>query len=137
MDQFKFKSEEQRQSTQRVFDEALKHIRAQGQPSIRSKDNGLRPVCMYRNPEGLGCAFAPAIKHYSIKLDRGHSARDLLREHASSLHDWAKKANALACCFIQAAHDNAATLHYAAEFMPAFERRMRQVAKDWTLDYAA
>ena len=87
-----------------VFDEALKHIRKQGKPSIIK---GSLISCRYKNPEGLGCAFAPCIEKYDKKLE-GRRASHLVIFNQSHLYEWARNCDHMVVDHIQRAHDRAA-----------------------------
>ena len=116
---------EAKKATQRVFDEALKHIRKQGRPSVNQ--NG----CAYRSSIGLGCAFAPAIRTYH-KVMESQSARALLRHYALALHKWARRADPDICGQIQNAHDDSCN---SRDFMADFEAEMALIAKRYGLKY--
>jgi len=115
-------------ATQRVFDEALKHIRKQRRPSLDSHES-----CVYRGPHGLGCAFAPAIKSYDPDME-GDSAIRVLDSYNENLHPWAREADRDACNDIQLAHDRSPRYDDAI-FMENFELLMRETADTYGLVY--
>ena len=116
----------QREATQRVFGEALAHIREQGEPSINAGS-----VCMYKHPDGLGCAFSPAIMNYTPRMEF-KKASSLLRYRSDHLHEWARDAHPIACDYIQRAHDGNKDYH---DFLDKFEESMKNVAELWKLNY--
>ena len=124
-------TDERQEATQRVFDEALKHIRAQGQPSTVSPESS---ECMYRNPEGLGCAFAPAIETIMPDMEKKR-ASVVMSQWPECLHKWAKPAIASICDDIQNCHDEAAVAGTPQEFMDKFEYAMSCVAEANDLYY--
>ena len=122
-------------ATQRVFDEAWKHILKQGQPSFNLEEY----TCVYRNKitkrKILGCAFFPAIKRYSDELE-GRSAADLLEYSTGSLHDWARDCDTKAADDIQRAHDMPASdfdPEFPGEFIGQFKKNMTLVAHEYNL----
>ncbi len=115
-------------ANQRVFDEALKHIRKQGCSSVRKDSN----QCVYLNDKGLGCAFAPCIMDYSKDLEQT-LAGALLYNRPEVLHPWARDCSGEVAGDIQSAHDGASTT--PAEFMDGFESRMKEAARVHNLKY--
>lgn len=115
---------------QRFFDESLTHIRQQGKPSVNFLNEGLN-VCMYDGPDGLGCAFRPAIMTFDSEME-GESADEYPKEN---LHEWARDLPSSLVTEVQSAHDCSCRLKGKA-FVEAFERKMRQVASDFNRDNA-
>lgn len=138
-------------ASQQLFDAALDHIRKQGCPSVVNGE------CVYRcvrNGKMCGCAFAPAIQHYSETMEGQSAAEFYGRKHGyvdawgkkrcrnftmkkkfhRSLFDWAQPADSRLAQDIQQAHDKAAFINDA--FIPTFERNMRLVAKYYGLSYS-
>lgn len=111
---------------QRLFNEALAHIRKQGKPSI-DDDN----ACLYRSPEGLGCAFAPAIKHYDPDMEDS-TANHLLENHKEDLYDWVHDVDTNFALDLQNAHDCNSK---APNFMVEFENSMGYLVDKWGLEY--
>ena len=113
-------------ANQRVFDEALKHIREQGKPSFVIHEDR----CLYKSPEGLGCAFAPCIKTYLPEMENSY-ASDLLECYPDNIHEWAQDCNRALADHIQRAHDEAARSMKtnSRSFMDIFESNMQEVRK--------
>ena len=116
-------------SNQRLFDEALSHIRKQRCQSM------LNGACCYDNSEGLSCAFAPAI----IKPEPWFNSRMVVwfydqTERTNLLHEWARDATPLLGECIQRCHD-LWTTDEEKDFMEYFEEAMAQVATDFKLIY--
>ena len=119
-------------SNQRVFDEALAHIRKQRKASI---EPGTITRCRYREGD-LMCAFGPAIKDYSLFLE-GRSASWLMKLYKECLYDWAQGANSDVVDQIQSCHDCSAFENPDSSegFMLSFETSMQAVAKQHELVY--
>lgn len=124
--------EEIKRATQAVLNAAWIHIHAQGEPSVKvsSLDSGF--VCRYRNPKGLGCAFAPAIKDYNPEME-GTPAGVLLKCHPAQLHTWARACNTGIAGRIQQAHDEAA-VNFPETFLLTFQSRIQRIINDNHLD---
>lgn len=116
-----------KQANQAVFDAALKHIRKQGEPSMR---NG---KCAYRNDDGLGCAFSPSIERYHLELENLNSD-EVIRRFDNRLYSWAKDVDPALASMVQRAHDN--NYHHHDDFMARFEEYMRRIARAFGLNYS-
>lgn len=121
-------------SNQLLLDAALAHLRAQGRQARRVGS------CVYRTAEGLGCAFAPAIREYSPDME-GTIAGALLdpaNGFLGALHDWVRGADGLLANLIQSAHDNAASDTPAdlEQFLWDFENAMQRLSLRYGLEYS-
>lgn len=54
-----------KQELQDLFNRSVKHIRKQGKPSVTR----LGTSCLYRAPDGRGCAAAPFITAYDRRME--------------------------------------------------------------------
>ena len=117
-------------SNQRLFDEALSHIRKQRCQSM------LNGACCYDNSEGLSCAFAPAIKAPIEGWFNSKQAKWFYEETEQThlLHEWARDAKPLLAECIQRCHDSWGT-NEEKDFMEYFEEGMARVAARFGLTY--
>ncbi len=121
-----------KEANQAVFDAALKHIRAQGEPCLSSKVDGREHrQCMYRSPTGLQCAFGPCIENYDESIE-GDSARDIIDDENYRLYPWARDVNSDLAATVQSAHDRASD---SPDFMAKFESSMRYIAETFGVTY--
>ena len=119
-------------SKQKLFDEALTHIRKQG---CQSEING---VCQYDDGNGHSCAFAPAIKVKITPKINSKTASyfyDLKDDIHEYLHGWAINAGKQLAIEIQSCHDSFDEDNSAGQFLPYFEAEMMKVAERHDLIY--
>lgn len=120
---------------QQFFDEALSHIRQQGEPSVK-EDTGFgvsASFCVYNGPDGRRCAFGPAIMTFDPTME-GEAADSYPKDN---LHEWARDLSDALVSNVQSAHDIASRL-FGTKFLAAFERNMKAAAHDYNAvhDYA-
>lgn len=120
-------------ANQRLFDEALKHICKQGRKSAKDQWGGTN--CMYRSPEGLGCAFAPAIKNYISDCEGQDAGWFYQDDNIDYLHDWAKDADPELAATIQLCHDDLVLIEDEEEFVNKFKINMQRAAERYELQY--
>lgn len=118
-------------ASQAVLNAAWDHILEQGEPSM--SDNG-SDSCMYKNPKGLGCAFAPAIKDYRPTME-GSVAEDLLDSFSDYLHGWAQDCDTCFANAVQLCHDTPAQSIDAGflgpdKFIAEFRARVTELVYD-------
>jgi len=137
---------------QDVFDIALTHIRQQGKPSVALNEDGTMrelyedcPICLYRGDGGLQCAAAPLITKYDPQMDNHEYSSDI--SFSSIYADFGPDhfieglthplAN-FASRELQVAHDRSAKdqLSGRADFLEAYEERMRRIAEAHDLEYS-
>jgi hypothetical protein len=108
-------------NNQEIFDTVLNGIRIQKRPSVA--DFG----CVLRGPCGTKCAIGWLIpdEAYDSDMEGIGPYAAARRAGVDITPDFA---NAL-----QSAHDNSCV--YSKDFMDAFETRMKEVARDWNLEY--
>ena len=135
---------------QRVFDEALKLIRKQGEGSYTIEIESDEISCSY-DSNGKHCAFAPCLKldllHKTTSLMgmplKDKNATSLLTSHPKVIQEWAKNCSPNLAQDVQDAHDDAceSSRKYGededGDFMSDFEENMRGVAKEHGLQYSA
>ncbi len=119
------------QANQRLFDEALKHIRAQRKQALQG-DIAVG-MCVYRSADGLKCAFGPAIRDYNVDME-GSSASEIIHDWPDSLHEWAQPASGYLADRIQGAHDSQRGFT-GDRFVHMFEQGMKTIAEDYNLTY--
>ena len=130
---------------QELFDEALVHIRRQGSPSHQPGDAS---YCMYRGPEGKGCAAAIFISQYGAGMEALPWSHVVAR-YGDNLDPRAVQ-NEEFVNNIQKAHDDAASYaevrverdddadEYMVKdslFLDEFELGMQRLAEDYGLNY--
>jgi hypothetical protein len=123
---------------QRLFDKSLGHIRQQGGPCYDVNPRQGH-VCLYKGPNGRGCAAAPFIISYSKEME-GTSFMTLvqLKQFGGKL-DPEAASHPYFVDDLQRAHDSSVDFLSSnpdADFMDVYERRMREVAKIHRLSYA-
>lgn len=121
------------EANQKVFDDALAHIREQGCASYDPKGAG----CSYRTADGRSCAFAPQIAEYVPEMEGKNVIG--LRQRRIGLIDNLTEAGRL-CDIdvgyaVQDCHDAVAADIYKDEFLEKFEEKMRMVAERFDLEY--
>jgi len=117
---------------QKLFNMALKHICEQGKPSLQ---NG---SCVYRNPDGLQCAFGPAIKKNAYDPILENKCADvLINRFQSHLYKWVTEVEPDVASSVQLCHDAAAIESKKGEgdFLELFKKKMRQTAEIYELKY--
>ncbi len=121
-------------ANQRLLDEAWAHIIAQGHASVY-EDSDMRyedGVCRYDGGDGIGCAFAPAIKDYDPEMETV-SAADVIEQFPNKVHAWVRDVNKLFANEVQRAHDNAVIQTPREHFMSKFKANMAAVAERYSL----
>lgn len=119
-------------SNQNLFDAALAHIRKQG-CQAGSTNNCGNFSCKYRDDDGNGCAFAPAIKTYHPDLEC-RLADELILDYKERLHDWAANCDPQIAKNIQHCHDSYDDEN-DGDFVKYFETKMQTVAQRHGLVY--
>lgn len=113
---------------QQLLNRSLAHVRQQGKPSI--KDDRL--TCLYRSPDGCGCAAAPFITNYSPEMENKtwmqvasmwlNNVEPAAAEHAVFVNN-----------VLQVAHDDAARI-VGKDFLEAYEEIIQYHVYTWNLD---
>jgi hypothetical protein len=121
---------------QYLFDKSSKHILAQGKASTSDEDPA---KCVFKNEQGLGCAFAPFILKYNKSMDSEcFSATDVIHKYKSSVDPIAVKHSNI-CDALQECHDEATPLasdratYDDEKFMNAYKKNLQRVAVNYKL----
>ena len=113
-------------ANQWVFTRAWNHIIKQRRASTDAVG------CVYHAPNGLMCAFAPAIETYTPKME-GCNAEGLIKDWNENLYPEAREADPHLCNLVQAAHDDNAGLD-EDEFISYFKDDMELTAEQFDLE---
>ena len=120
---------------QQLFNASLEHVRKQGKASM------LGTTCVYRGPNGEGCAAAPFIRIYSPDMENTNWHTLASRFPQSVSEDSRNFARFVT--ELQRAHDSSATYFVDdqqvvasdAKFMERYESAMKRIAENHRLDY--
>jgi hypothetical protein len=112
---------------QQLLNRSVAHIRQQGKPSMEDDS------CLYRSPDGRGCAAAPFIKNYDPEME--HDDWSALAVHwADALDPEAVLHEKFVTDVLQESHDNAARARANTDFLQEYEQRIKCGVHGWNLN---